>query len=292
MSGDLVVPTIFEYFRISFAKNLLADEIGDLYNQLFSTAREYYIYRILKNGPDEWVDDINTPQKETIDDIIMKSFKDCISTLSQQFGEDQSKWTWASIHKITIEHPLGSVKILDRIFGFNSHTYGIGGSYHTVSPYSYGAGFKVNHGASERHIFNTANWDESYTVIPTGESGIPGSEFYLSQTKAYLEGKFYKDAFSEGAVKAAAKYTLFLKAGKINPSPKGEGLKALLSNLRPGRRMGDEVKRSRIGGRGYTVITSFSFNAITLSIFVLNTSESSPVLFQQLLFQDLQATRL
>jgi hypothetical protein len=45
-------------------------------------------------------------------------------------------------------------------------------------------------------------------------SGIPASEFYLSQTKTYLEGKFYKDAFSEGAVKVAAKYTLILKPGK------------------------------------------------------------------------------
>ena len=90
----------------------------------------------------------------------------------------------------------------------------LGGSNHTVSPYSYGAGFKVNHGASERHIFNTADWDESYTVIPTGESGVPASEFYLSQMKNYLSGKFYKDAFSEKAVIAAAKYTLVLKTVK------------------------------------------------------------------------------
>jgi penicillin amidase len=214
MNAGLAAPSIFEFFRISFTNNLLADEMGDLFNQLFSTTREYYIYRILKTGYDEWVDNINTPQKETLDDIVLKSFKDCISALSQQFGEDQAKWNWGSIHKITIEHPLGSVKILDRIFGFNSDVYGIGGSNHTVSPYSYGDGFKVNHGASERHIFNTADWDESYTVIPTGASGIPASEFYLSQTKAYIEGKFYKDSFSEKAVKAAARYTLNLKTGK------------------------------------------------------------------------------
>jgi penicillin amidase len=214
MNAGLAAPSIFEFFRISFTNNLLADEMGDLFSQLFSTTREYYIYRILKTGYDEWVDNINTPQKETLDDIVLKSFKDCISALSQQFGEDQAKWNWGSIHKITIEHPLGSVKILDRIFGFNSDVYGIGGSNHTVSPYSYGDGFKVNHGASERHIFNTADWDESYTVIPTGASGIPASEFYLSQTKAYIEGKFYKDSFSEKAVKAAARYTLNLKTGK------------------------------------------------------------------------------
>jgi penicillin G amidase len=211
MAAGLVAPTIFEFFRISFAKNLLADELGDLYSQLFITAREYYIYRILKTGPDEWVDDINTPQKETLDDIVQKSFKDCISSLSSQYGADQSKWNWGGIHKITIEHPLGSVKILDKVFGLNSETAGIGGSNHTVSPYSYVEGFKVNHGASERHIFNTGDWDKSLTVIPTGASGIPASEFYLSQTKAYLAGKFYQDPFSEKAVKAAAIYTLNLK---------------------------------------------------------------------------------
>jgi penicillin G amidase len=214
MNAGLAAPTVFEFFRISFARNLLADELGDLYSQLYGTAKEYYIYRILKTAPDDWVDDINTPSKETLDDIVLKSFRDCISSLSQQYGEAQSGWKWGNIHKITIEHPLGSVKMLNFIFGFNSKNYSIGGSNHTVSPYSYGAGFKVNHGASERHIFNTANWDESYTVIPTGASGIPSGEFYLSQTKSYLDGKFYKDAFSENAVKAAAKYKLVLKAGK------------------------------------------------------------------------------
>jgi penicillin amidase len=214
MNASLVAPSVFEYFRISFAENLLADELGDLYGQLFGTVRDYYIYRILNTGPDAWVDNINTPQKETLDDIILKSFKDCIAALSNDRGNDQTMWEWGSIHKVVLEHPLGSVKILDQIFGFNSAQYSIGGSNHTVSPYSYGAGFKVNHGASERHIFNTANWDESFTVIPTGESGVPSSEFYLSQTESYLQGKFYKDAFSEGAVKAAAKYTMVLKAGR------------------------------------------------------------------------------
>jgi len=212
MGSGLVAPSVFEFFRISFARNLLGDELGDLYNQIFGITRDYYIYRILKTGSDEFVDDITTPQKETLDDIILKSFKDCVSSLSKEYDEDPAEWTWGSIHKIIIEHPLGSVKMLDRIFRFNSPEYSVGGSDHTVSPYSYGPGFKVNHGASERHIFNTADWDESYTVIPTGESGVVSSEFYLSQMKYYIEGKFYKDHFSEKAVKAAAKYTLVLKA--------------------------------------------------------------------------------
>ncbi len=211
---DLVAPSIFEFFRKKFSENILADELGDLYSQLPSSINDNYIYRILSTGPDEWVDDINTPAKETLDDIVLKSFTGCIAALSKLYGANVDKWTWGSIHKFTLEHPLGTVKLLDKLFGFNSDTYDVGGSNHTVCPYSYGDGFRVTDGASERHIFNTADWDQSLTVIPTGISGVPSSEFYLSQTNTYVEGKFYKDAFSESAVKGAAKYTLKLKTGR------------------------------------------------------------------------------
>ncbi len=218
MNADLVAPSVFEFFRISFIRNILSDELQELFNNYISVSSDYdvitdyYLYRILKTGPDGWIDNIDTPEIETLDDIIMTSFKDAIASITAQFGEDQSIWKWGNIHKITIKHPLGSaVPLLDKVFGFNSDEYPVGGSNHTVSPYSYQPGFVVDHGASERHIFNTANWDESLTVIPTGASGIPANEFYLSQTKAYVNREFYKDAFSDEAVKAAAKYVMKFK---------------------------------------------------------------------------------
>jgi len=210
MHEDMVAPSVFEYFRSSLGKNLLADELDELFGSLYGVARDYYIYRILTTGPDEWVDNVDTPEKETWDDIILKSFRECILLMTEKHGGDQSEWEWGKIHKFTIQHPLGSVKLLAKVFVLNSETFTVGGSNHTVCPYSYGAGFLVNHGASERHIFNTANWDESYTVIPTGASGVPASEFYLSQAKTYIENRFYKDAFTDSAVKEAAKYTLKL----------------------------------------------------------------------------------
>lgn len=211
MNRDLVAPAVFEFFTGSLAKNLLGDELSDLFGQIPGPFRDYYIYRILEKGPDHWVDDINTSQVETLDDIILKSFKDGVKRLSDSYGTEVSKWKWGNIHKFSLDHPMATVKIIDRIFKLSSDKVGVGGSNHTVCPYTYKEGFIVTAGASERHIFNTADWDESYTVIPTGASGIPGSEFYSSQTKTYLEGKFYKDAFSEKAVKASAIYTLVLK---------------------------------------------------------------------------------
>lgn len=216
MNARIAAPTVFEFFRASFAHDLLADELTDLFKDLSEPAQDYYIYRVLTEGPDDWVDDVTTPQKESLDDIILKSFKGCVASINSEFGPDTTDWKWGDIHRITLEHPLGSVKILDRLFNLNSGTYDVGGSNHTVCPYSYTEAFKVNHGASERHIFNTADWDESFTVIPTGESGVPGSEFYLSQTDTYIGDKFCKDHFSENAVRQNTKYTLDLVPGKQN----------------------------------------------------------------------------
>lgn len=211
MSADRVSPTVFEFFSISFPENLLGDELGELFNQLPGSIIDYYIYRILKNGPDQWVDDTETSETETLDDIIFRTFREAVGKLSESYGNDVTKWKWGDIHKISLNHPIGSVKIMDRLFNLNSDLYGVGGSNHTVCPYKYCDDFRVTDGASERHIYNTADWDESYTVIPTGASGVPASEFYLSQTKTYVEGRFYRDLFSESAVKAAAKYVLILK---------------------------------------------------------------------------------
>ncbi|HVN56707.1 MAG TPA: penicillin acylase family protein [Bacteroidales bacterium] len=214
MNKDQVAPSVFEIFHFKLQDNLLADELGDLYRGLDFTYRDYYVYRILTSGPDEWVDDISTPGKETLDDIMLKSFKGTVSYLSGKYGSDISGWKWGDLHKIRLVHPLSSVKILDRAFSLNSRLYRIGGSDHTVAPYSYDSTMIANHGASERHIFNTADWDESLTVIPTGNSGVPGTEFYLSQLETYLDGKFYKDHFSEQAVKSNVRYTLRLIPGK------------------------------------------------------------------------------
>jgi penicillin amidase len=111
---------------------------------------------------------------------------------------------------------MGNIGVLDMLFGLNEGPYRVGGSNHTVSPYSYNSDFETTNGASQRHIYNTADWDESYTVIPTGASGVPSSEFYCSQTETYSTDGFYKDHFSEEAVTEAARYTLRFIPGNNN----------------------------------------------------------------------------
>jgi len=214
MNGSLIAPTLFEFIRIEMARQLLKDELDELYGSALGRQHDFYIYKMVMEGPDEWVDDINTPEKESMDVIIARSIRSAMDTLSGRYGEYGPEWQWGNIHTLTFEHPMGGVKILNRLLKLNSKTYGVGGSYHTVEPYSFRDNFKTNHGASERHIFNTADWDKSFTVIPTGTSGIPGSPFYLSQTGTYVSNGFYSEPFTEGAVEAAKKYEMVFRPAR------------------------------------------------------------------------------
>lgn len=211
MDATLIAPALFEFIRIELARHIMKDELADLYGAALGRQHDFYIYKMVNEGPDGWVDNISTPEQETMEEVIAMSISSAVDTLAARYGTFGESWQWGRIHTLTLEHPLGSVKILDRLLRLNSETYAVGGSYHTVEPYSFRENFAVNHGASERHIFNTADWDKSLTVIPTGTSGIPGSPFYLSQTETYVNNGFYSEPFSDQAVEAARKYEMVFR---------------------------------------------------------------------------------
>jgi len=213
MDASLIAPSLFEFIRIEMARNIMYDELTELYGSAHGRQHDFYIYRMINEGPDEWIDNVNTPGQETMDEVIAMSIRSAVDTLTSRYGEFGTGWQWGKIHTFTLEHPMGSVKILDKLLGLNSKTYAVGGSYHTVEPYAYRETFRAHHGASERHIFSTADWDQSLTVIPTGTSGIPGSPFYLSQTDTYVNNGFYSDPFTDGAVEAAKRHEMIFKPG-------------------------------------------------------------------------------
>lgn len=213
MSADKEAPSVFEFFRPAFAKEVLGKKLGNLYKEVPGVYRDYYIYRLLlKVGDKSCPATVTEDEYIDISEKITSAFRTAVSKLEDHcISIGMSDWKWGDIHKLVLEHPIGSVRIIDRIFVLNSPAYRTGGSNHTVCPYSYGSGFSVNHGASQRHIYNTADWDDSWSIIPTGNSGIPGSPYYLSQTAKYVEGGFYRDYFSEEAVRKNSISTLILK---------------------------------------------------------------------------------
>ncbi|MFO7911373.1 MAG: penicillin acylase family protein [Desulfotignum sp.] len=216
MRQDAPAPAIFEKVYVTCARNLLADEMGqDLVEEFLSESYpvRHAMHNIWPKPDSAWADNVHTPDvKESLSDIVCQSFEEAVAALAEKWGSDPGKWQWGSIHTLTLSHPLGSVDILDTLFDLNRGPFPAPGSFHTVSPYAYklNAPFDVKHGASQRHIYDLSDWDNSRVIIPTGSSGIPASPFYCSQAQMYMNGQFRQDLFTLDRVSAAAAHTLVL----------------------------------------------------------------------------------
>ena len=207
---------IYEILYRKTCENLIKDELSA---EMFAKIKgdrmllENLLFNVLGNENSAWVDNVKTDAVETFEDVICQSFEETLEELSTTLGENVEEWNWGKIHTFTISHPLGVVSALDKVFKLNRGPFEMPGSFHTVCPYSYSYNnlYKVNHGASHRHIFDTSNWNQSKTIIPTGTSGIPASKFYLDQTELYIKNQYHPDPFSKTEVEKAAKFTMKLQ---------------------------------------------------------------------------------
>ena len=215
LTRESVAASIFEIMYRKVCENLIKDDLSpEIYENLKGqrTLLENLLLNIQAEKSSEWIDDKTTPETETFDDIVTRSFKETIADLTAEKGEKTDNWNWGKIHTFTIKHPLGKVEILDKVLDLNKGPFEVPGSYHTVCPYSYSYNdlYNVNHGASHRHIFDVSNWDASKTIIPTGTSGIPASDFYLNQTEMYINNQYHADPFSKTYVEEATKFKMKL----------------------------------------------------------------------------------
>ncbi|UCH95090.1 MAG: penicillin acylase family protein [Candidatus Aminicenantes bacterium] len=215
LSKESTAATVFENLYMVMVKNLVKDELGEeLYREYLGNKNliRSLVANTWKNKNSQWCDDINTEARETFVQWIQKSFKETIQKLQSELGNNPGNWQWGKIHQLMLKHPLGSVKLLNTLFDFNRGPFAVGGSFHTVCPYSYSFGnpFVSDHGASQRHIYSPGNWDESLAVIPTGISGIPASPYYCDQTRLYIENKYHSDYVSKELVINNARYTMVI----------------------------------------------------------------------------------
>ena len=206
---NAAAPLVFDQTLINLIKNLTADEMGKdlfkMYNEslLFS---KYLLYNVFQQDQSRWADNINTSEKENFEDMVILSFKQAVQKIENQYGP-LDKVQWGKVHQLELKHPLGKVKALDWVFDLN-RTYDAPGNANTVNPFTYSNAhpYASNMGASEKHIFNTADWDRSYSILPTGISGNPASKFYCSQSETFVNGELYKDLFSPDNVEKNAIY--------------------------------------------------------------------------------------
>jgi len=191
-----VAPTIYNKFIFHFLKNTLSDEMGKENYEIFLGTHQVkqIIAPIMKNEKSLWWDDITTTKKETRDIIIGKSFRQAILDLQKQLGNDVSKWTWNRVHSVEHQHAFGSIATLKPFF--NVGPFEINGSNEVINnlffEWSEDGNYKVKGGPSTRRVIDFSDIENSWSILPTGQSGNPLSKHYDDQAVLYNAGKFRK----------------------------------------------------------------------------------------------------
>jgi penicillin amidase len=99
---------------------------------------------------------------------------------------------------------------------FNRGPYPTGGNWNTVNSGAYypDKPYAIGLGPAYRVISDTADWDNSRSIIPTGQSGHPFSPYYDNQIEPWLAVTHHPLPFTQAAIERAAVHILLL-----NPAP-------------------------------------------------------------------------
>ena len=192
-----VAPTIYNKWIYLYLKNTFEDELGSAnFKQFLGThIMKQIIAKQMANENSLWWDNIATKEKkETRSQVLSKSFKESILALDKQLGNSVSGWTWNKVHTLEHQHPLGKVAALRPYF--NVGPFAVSGSTEVINnlffDFTEDGNYVVKGGPSTRRIIDFSDVENSWTILPTGQSGNPLSSHYNDQAELYNAGKFRK----------------------------------------------------------------------------------------------------
>jgi penicillin amidase len=181
--------TVFKAMWDSLEKEVYADEFSKSKLPLPWPDRPVLVDRLLRNDTlFKFIDNINTSQKETINDLVLIACKKATANLKDI--DSKGNLAWAKYKDTRVNHLL-KIPALSRLH------LPIGGGENMVNA------TKESHGPSWRMIVHLSDEIDAYGVYPGGQSGNPGSKFYDTFVDAWAAGKYYRILFltKEMAVK-------------------------------------------------------------------------------------------
>ncbi|MBX2930379.1 MAG: penicillin acylase family protein [Chitinophagaceae bacterium] len=169
--------TIFKIWWDSLETAVWADEYAKASVKLSFPEPSTLIEKIINDSSTyKFIDNINTPNKETLEDVITLALKNATKEL--EMLEQKEMLEWAKYKDTKVQH-------LTKLPALSTLHIPIGGGKHIIN-----ATTSV-HGPSWRMIVHLTDKIEAYGVYPGGQSGNPGSKYYNNFINQWAEGKYY-----------------------------------------------------------------------------------------------------
>ena len=210
-----VAPTIYHKWIYCSLKNTFQDEMGEKdFKQFLGThIAKQIVARQIANKQSLWWDNIATKNtKETQSQILATSLKEAVTALEKQLGKSVQSWTWNKVHTAEHQHPLGKVNALKPFF--NVGPFEVSGSIEVINnlffDYTEDGNYVVKGGPSTRRIIDFSDIENSWSILPTGQSGNPMSPHYKDQAEMYNTGKFRKMKLNKAEIVTTSTKLVFI----------------------------------------------------------------------------------
>ena len=208
-------PSVYYNILSQIMFHAMEDEIGSTaLRSLLKTSVPKNSYLMFINAADSpWWDDVNTPEKETREEIVLHSAEHTVELLTRICGHNAEDWTWGKIHTLTHAHALGAVKPLDRFF--NVGPFAVHGGSEVLNNLHFKLDntgyFHVDGGPALRKTTDLGDIENGVTVSPTGQSGNVMSPHYSDQARMFADGKFRKMLMNRQEIERVSMNRLTLK---------------------------------------------------------------------------------
>lgn len=168
---------VFQIAWYNLYKDIWQDEFRNFPDKCYPSA-ERTMQLIVQDSASRYYDDVTTPQREGLKDMVTLSLKqtmDSLKVLKKSAGTE-----WYQVKNTSVTH-------LAKIKAFSYDQLQTGGWGNTINA------MKQNHGPSWRMIVRM-NPDriKAYVVYPGGQSGNPGSPYYANFLDYWVKGKYYE----------------------------------------------------------------------------------------------------
>ncbi len=188
-----LIYTKMQYYMIEYG---MKDEFGE--TDFKAVVNSYLIKRtildLFKNDSSAWWDNVTTKEKESFNDILLKSYQKSMDDLVAQFGDDMSTWKWGDAHTLTHVHPIGKKKPFDKLF--NVGPFAMPGTNAVMNkmafPLNADGKYEIFIGPALRIIHDFSQPQNSISINPTGQSGHVMNTYYDDQTEMFNAGIYRK----------------------------------------------------------------------------------------------------
>ncbi|PWJ44540.1 penicillin acylase family protein [Sediminitomix flava] len=174
---DLLAPVYFEQWSHDLSE-ILWDELVET-NLPTRLPTDIVTFNLLRNNPEfELIDVKTTTEKETVNQLILKSFQSSVKKV-KEWKEQKDHKDWADFRNTDLQH----------LFNLNPFNIPIknGGNHHIVNATT------NEHGPSWRMVVElTKDGPHAKMVYPGGQSGNPGSPYYSSMVKNWEDCELYE----------------------------------------------------------------------------------------------------